>query len=76
MFSVRLVFIGWIALLYQLPFQLFLTLGSGAFFGSLISPLHVFPKHSLLPFVLFGAIAFLLASARGVFRKKTELRPD
>jgi hypothetical protein len=42
MFSVRPVFIDWITLLYQLPFQLFLTLGSGAFFGSLISPLHVF----------------------------------
>jgi membrane protein YdbS with pleckstrin-like domain len=70
MFSVRPVFIGWIALLYQLPFQLFLTLWSGAFFGSLISPLQVFPKGSPLAFVLFGAIAFLGFPLVAYFGKK------
>jgi len=59
MFSVRPVFVGWIALLYQLPFQLFFTLWSAAFFGGFATSLHVFPKNSPLPFVFFGAIAFL-----------------
>jgi len=70
MFSVRPVFIGWIALLYQLPFQLFLTLWSSAFFGGLINSLHVFPKDSPLPFVLFGAIAFLGVPLVAYFGKK------
>jgi len=59
MFSIRPVFVGWITLLYQLPLQLFFTLWSGAFFGGFAGSLHVFPKNSPAPFVLFGAIAFL-----------------
>jgi membrane protein YdbS with pleckstrin-like domain len=70
MFSVRPVFIGWIALLYQLPFQLFLSLWSGAFFGGLISSLHVFPKDSLHPFVFFGGIVFIGFPLVAYFGKK------
>jgi uncharacterized membrane protein YdbT with pleckstrin-like domain len=70
MFSVRPVFVGWITLLYQLPFQLFFTLWSGAFFGSLISSLHVFPKNTFIPFAIFGAIAFLGFPLVAYFGKK------
>jgi uncharacterized membrane protein YdbT with pleckstrin-like domain len=70
MFSVRPVFVGWIAVLYQLPFQLFFTLWSGAFFGSLTSSLHAFPKNSSIPFVLFGGMAFLGFPLIAYFGKK------
>jgi len=59
MLSVRPVFIGWITLLYQLPFQIFFTVWSGAFFGGFASTFHIFPKNSGAPFVLFGAMAFV-----------------
>ena len=62
--------LGWIALLYQLPFQLFFTLWSGAFFGGLIGTLHAFPRNSPLPFVLFAAIAFFGFPLVAYFAKK------
>lgn len=58
MFSVRPVFVGWIVLLQQLPFQLFLTAWSSIFFGSMITSLHVFPKDPWVPFAFFGTLAF------------------
>jgi len=70
MFSVRPVFVGWITFLYQLPFQLFFTIWSGAFFGSITSSFHVFPKNSSIPFVLFGGIAFLGFPLVAYFGKK------
>ena len=70
MFSVRPVFVGWITLLYQLPFQLFFTLWSGVFFGSLVGSLHIFPKDSFIPFAIFGAIAFLGFPLVAYFVKK------
>jgi len=70
MFSVRPVFVGWIALLYQLPFQIFFTLWSAVFFGSLTGSLHVFPNNSPTPFVFFGAIAFLAFPLVAYFGKK------
>ncbi|HEX3651592.1 MAG TPA: PH domain-containing protein [Rhizomicrobium sp.] len=50
------MFIGWIALLYQLPLQLFFTFWGGGFLGALTLPL--FPKGSHISFLLFGGIAF------------------
>jgi len=70
MFTVKPVFIGWIALLYQLPLQLFFTLWSAVFFGSLIGSIRVFPNNSAVPFVLFGAIAFLGFPLVAYFGKK------
>jgi len=70
MFSVRPVFVGWIAFLYQLPFQLFFTIWSGAFFGGITSSVHVFSKNSSIPFVLFGGIAFLGFPLVAYFGKK------
>ena len=70
MFSVRPVFIGWIALLYQLPFQLFFTVWSGAFFGGLISSLHIFPRYSWGPFAFFGGLAFIGVPLVTYFGKK------
>jgi len=63
-FSVRPVFIGWIALLIQLPLQLFLTVWSGLFFGGMFQASGFFgggPRHGgveQLPFIVFGAIGF------------------
>ena len=70
MFSVRPVFIGWIALLYQLPFQLFFTVWSGAFFGGLISSLHIFPRNSWGPFAFFGGLEFFGVPLVTYFGKK------
>jgi len=39
-FTLRPTFVGWIALLVQLPFQLFFTLWSGGFSGG-ITMMHV-----------------------------------
>jgi hypothetical protein len=58
-FAAKPVFIGWITLLKLLPFQLFFTIWSGGFFGGIAISLHLFQKDSRLPFILFGAIAFL-----------------
>ena len=64
-FSIKPVFIGWIALLTQVPAQLFLTLWVGGFFGGMthraIGP---------LSFVLFGGIAFFAVPAVAYFGKK------
>ena len=70
MFTVRPVFVGWIALVHQLPLQLFFTIWCGAFFGGLFSSLHLFPKNSSIPFALFGTAAFLLFPLVSYFGKK------
>jgi membrane protein YdbS with pleckstrin-like domain len=70
MFSLRPVFVGWIVLLHQLPFQLFFTLWSAMFFGGMLSSLHLFPKGSPGPFVLFGALAFFAVPLVAYIGKK------
>ena len=57
-FSLKPVFIGWITLLTQLPFQLFFTLWCGGFFGGMARSLGIFSRDSQTPFILFGALAF------------------
>jgi membrane protein YdbS with pleckstrin-like domain len=56
-FTLRPVFVSWIALLVQLPFQLFFTLWSGIFFGGMLSSFAGI--HGRMPFILFGALAFI-----------------
>lgn len=67
-FSLRPVFIGWITLLIQLPFQLFLTVWAGGFFGGMASTF--LRIHSGVPFILFGAFAFFAVPAVAYFGKK------
>ncbi|HEY1709422.1 MAG TPA: PH domain-containing protein [Rhizomicrobium sp.] len=55
-YSLRPVFIGWIVLVTQLPLQLFFTIWCGGFFGGMTSELL---PHSSLPFLFFGALAFV-----------------
>jgi membrane protein YdbS with pleckstrin-like domain len=55
LFSQRPVFIGWITLLIQLPFQLFLTVWAAMFFGALTAAALGGP----LAYFLFGALAFV-----------------
>ncbi len=55
-FSLRPVFIGWITLLIQLPFQLFFTIWSGGFFGGMLSSFAGVSGRA--PFIIFGALAF------------------
>jgi membrane protein YdbS with pleckstrin-like domain len=69
-FSVNPVFIGWITLLVQLPFQLFLTLWAGGFFGGMTTSLHLLPRESWAPFLFFGAVAFFGVPAVAYFGKK------
>jgi membrane protein YdbS with pleckstrin-like domain len=57
-FSLKPVFIGWITLLMQLPFQLFFTLWCGGFFGGMARSFGLVAKDSQTPFILFGALAF------------------
>jgi membrane protein YdbS with pleckstrin-like domain len=66
-FSLRPVFVGWIAVVVQLPFQLFFTIWAGGFFGGMSATLlHVEPP----PFVIFGAAAFVLVPLVSVLGKK------
>jgi membrane protein YdbS with pleckstrin-like domain len=69
-FSLRPVFIGWIALLTQLPLQLFFTLWAGGFFGSMLMATGVFGRSSPWPFVIFGVVAFLGIPLVAYFGKK------
>jgi uncharacterized membrane protein YdbT with pleckstrin-like domain len=68
--SVKPVFIGWIALLVQLPLQLFLTLWAGGFFGGMITATGLFAKGSPAPFFFFGALAFVGVPLIAYFGKK------
>jgi membrane protein YdbS with pleckstrin-like domain len=56
-FSARPVFIGWITLLVQSPFQLFFTVWAAVFFGGIASSFFGLGTH--LPFIIFGALAFV-----------------
>ena len=66
-FSVQPVFVGWITLLVQLPFQLFLTLWAGLFFGGLTQAL---VPGSRTPFIFFGALAFFAVPSVAYLGKK------
>jgi membrane protein YdbS with pleckstrin-like domain len=66
--SLRPVFIGWIALFYQLPFQLFLTVWAGGFLGGLTSFLA--PRGSHITFAVFATLAFVTIPAVAYFGKK------
>jgi membrane protein YdbS with pleckstrin-like domain len=70
LFSVRPVFIGWIAFLVQLPLQLFLTVWAGGFFGAMASSLQIFPKDSRAPFIFFGLLGFFAIPAVAYIGKK------
>ena len=74
MFSVRPVFIGWIALLYQLPFQLFFTVWSGVFFGGLISSLHIFPRDSGAPLHFFFGVPLVTYFGKKLNYSRTEYK--
>ena len=59
-FSLKPVFIDWITLLMQLPFQLFFTIWSAVFFGSMFSAM-TGEKGAMFfwgPALFFGALAF------------------
>jgi membrane protein YdbS with pleckstrin-like domain len=62
------VFVGWIALVAQLPVQLFFTLWAGLFFGGLAKSLA--RSADSAPFVMFGAIAFFGIPIVAYFGKK------
>ncbi len=67
-FSLRPVFIGWIVLLTQLPFQGFFTFWAGGFFGGFSSSL--FSKGDWTPFIFFGGAAFIGIPLVAYFGKK------
>jgi uncharacterized membrane protein YdbT with pleckstrin-like domain len=56
--SIKPVFIGWIALLMQLPLQLFFTVWGGGFFGGMGTAVGIFPKGSRAAYII-GAITFV-----------------
>jgi uncharacterized membrane protein YdbT with pleckstrin-like domain len=55
-FSIKPVFVGWVALLVQLPFQIFLTFWCGGFLGAMLG--FLFPDRNTAQF-FFGALAFI-----------------
>ena len=55
--SLKPVFVGWIALLVQLPFQLFLSVWSGGFFGVMIA--QITNSWPLVPSILIGGTMFV-----------------
>ena len=60
-FTLRPVFVGWIAFLVQLPAQLFLTVWAGGFFGGFWTTLVLGYNRvtSYAPFIFFGSLAFI-----------------
>jgi uncharacterized membrane protein YdbT with pleckstrin-like domain len=54
LFSLRPVFIGWITVLIQLPFQLFFAVWAGVFFGTMTMGTLGRPG-----FLVFGSLAFV-----------------
>jgi membrane protein YdbS with pleckstrin-like domain len=67
-FTLRPVFVGWIALLAQLPIQLFVTIWAGGFFGGMTNGL--VRGAGAAPFVVFGLLAFLGVPAFAYYGKK------
>ena len=67
-FSLKPVFVGWIALLVQFPFQLFFTIWAGGFFGGFSG--FLFPRGSWAPFLFFGMLAFFGIPLIAYFGKK------
>jgi uncharacterized membrane protein YdbT with pleckstrin-like domain len=65
--SLRPVFVGALALLTQIPIQLFMTLWAGMFFGGLTSS---FLGAGQAPFYFFGALAFFGLPLVSYFGKK------
>ena len=57
--SVKPVFVGWIALITQVPLQLFFTLWCGLFFGGMGTVFGLFPKNSMAAPIVLGAAAFV-----------------
>ncbi len=73
-FVVRPVFVGWIAILVQLPIQLFMTFWAGGFLGGISSA--ALGVHGRVPFVVFGALGFVVIPCIAYFGKKLKLRPN
>jgi uncharacterized membrane protein YdbT with pleckstrin-like domain len=71
-FSLKPVFIGWIAFAVQLPYQLFFTIWAGGFFGGFSSSL--FSRGSWIPFVFFGSLAFFGIPIIAYLSKKLNYR--
>jgi membrane protein YdbS with pleckstrin-like domain len=72
-FSMRPVFVGWIAFLIQLPLQLFLTFWAGGFLGGLLGGLFSSgPDHRIAPasFVICGAVGFIAVPLVAYLGKK------
>ena len=67
-FIERPTFVGWIVLLTQIPFQLFMTFWAGMFFGGFAQTLGGFRGEA--PFILFGLIAFIGIPLVTYFGKK------
>jgi uncharacterized membrane protein YdbT with pleckstrin-like domain len=68
-FVERPIFVGWIALLTQLPIQIFFTVWAGGFFGGLTRSALGAAAGSI-PFVVFGALAFFGIPLVAYFGKK------
>ncbi len=68
-FVERPIFVGWIALLTQLPIQLFFTVWAGGFFGG-ITTSALGTTAGATPFIVFGALAFFGVPLVAYFGKK------
>ena len=69
-FSVRPIFVGWITLLMQLPFQLFFTVWAGGFFGGLSGFAFSGGRQTPIAFMIFGGLAFFGIPIVAYFGKK------
>jgi uncharacterized membrane protein YdbT with pleckstrin-like domain len=57
--SIRPVFVGWIALVTQIPLQLFFTFWAAGFFGGMIKSTGLVAKDSGAVFYILGTIVFI-----------------
>ena len=68
--SVKPVFVGWIALVTQVPLQLFFTVWCGGFFGGMGAVAGLFPNNSMAASYVIGAVVFFAMPIVIYFGKK------
>src|SRR5262249_13371897 len=75
--SVKPVFVGWLTLLMQLPYQLFMTVCSGVFFGQWISQaagVAFWPPAMVIGTTVFVAMPVVIYTVKKLNYARTEYR--
>lgn len=58
-FTLKPIFVSWITLLLQLPYQIFFAIWAGGFLGGMLSAIQIFPPNSNAHFFGIGFAVFI-----------------